>query len=204
MTWFVRGALVASALAFLCSGTSDLQAATVINRTADGNGQWDYVFYTHTGGTLSIDILANGWTGGPTGGIEDSYIEFYVNDGSPIDSLTGPLVGWNDDSDPGFATGGAADGSTSTLDSFLRLPGLLAGNYILAVGQCCHETPGTNARTNTESNLPGGEAGGLDYRVTFTSEVLGSEVPVPAALPLFATGLAALGLLARRRKKLAA
>jgi hypothetical protein len=204
MKAFMRGALVASGLAFVSLGASDVRASTlVIDRTATGGDQWDYVFYSHTGGDLTIDILAVGWTSPITGGLglEDPYIEFYVNNGSPIGALTGTLVDWNDDSEAGFLTGGDADGSTNELDSFLRLPGLPGGSYILAVGNCCSDVPGTDARANTGSKLPAGEDGQLDYRVTFTSTPLVSEVPVPTALPLFVTGLAGLALLGRRRKK---
>jgi hypothetical protein len=205
MKAFMRSTLVASALAFAFFGASNVRASTlVIDRTAAGGDQWDYVFYSHTGGDLTIDILAADWTSPTTGGLglEDSYIEFYVNNGSPIGALTGTLIDWNDDSD--FATGGDADGSTDELDSFLRLLGLPASNYILAVGNCCSDVPGTDARANTGSKLPAGEDGQLDYRVTFTSTPSVSEVPVPTALPLFVTGLAGLALLARRRKKRAA
>ena len=46
---------------------------------------------------------------------------------------------------------------------------------------------------------------GLTTNVTFTANVSGvSAVPIPPALPLFASGLAGLGLLGWRRKKAAA
>jgi hypothetical protein len=41
---------------------------------------------------------------------------------------------------------------------------------------------------------------GPDVEVAFLAEITGAT-PLPAALPLFATGLGALGLLARRRKR---
>jgi hypothetical protein len=210
MKAFMRGALVASALAFAFVNASDLQAATVITGEVPGGDQWGYVHYVHTGGDLSIDILASGWTGGINGeGIPDPYIEFYVDDGSspgPFPAgLTGAFVGANDDSDLFFATGGDADGSTDTLDSFLHVLNLDPGNYILAIGHFDPDrTSEEDARDNEGANLPPRENGQWDYRVTFTSTPVVSEVPVPTALPLFVTGLAGLALLARRRKKRAA
>ena len=41
----------------------------------------------------------------------------------------------------------------------------------------------------------------VDYTMTFTVQSAGAEVPLPAALPLFASGLAGLGWLARRRTR---
>ena len=116
MKAFLRSTLVVSGLAFASISASDLQAATVINGAVAGGDQWAYVSYSHTGGDLTIDILASGWTEGVNGeGIPDPYIEFYVDDGSspgPFpEGLTGVFVGSNDDSN--FATGGNADGSTT-------------------------------------------------------------------------------------------
>ena len=121
----MRGALAASVFAFAFSGAASLQAATVIDGMVAGGDAWSYVPYIHTGGNLTVDIRASGWTEGLNGeGLDDPYIEFYVNDGSlpgpfPL-GLTGAWVASNDDSDftnPGV--GGAADGSTAILELVL-------------------------------------------------------------------------------------
>jgi hypothetical protein len=205
MKALARGAL-AAALAFAFAGASGAHAATVvIDSTVVGGDAWGYVQYIHPGGDLTIDIRASGWEPGPgREGIPDPYIEFYVDDGSSIGSLSGALVGFNDDS-PDYPTHGDADGSTVDLDPFLQLSALAAGNYILAIGNFVFPERLSNedARDNAGSGLPPREAGPWDYRVTFTSTPAQapSEVPVPAALPLFVTGLVGLGLLARRRKR---
>ena len=79
------------------------------------------------------------------------------------------------------------------------------GNYILAIGNFDPaRTSEEDARDNSGAALPPRENGPWDYRVTFTSTPVVSEVPLPPALLLFATGFAALGLVAQRRKKQAA
>ena len=52
------------------------------------------------------------------------------------------------------------------------------------------------------ANQVGGPGFAVNWSLTDTSSLSGT--PLPAALPLFATGLGALGLLARRRKRKAA
>jgi hypothetical protein len=50
----------------------------------------------------------------------------------------------------------------------------------------------------------GGDGWSGNLKITYTYDPPPSQVPLPAALPLFATGLGALGLLAWRRKRKAA
>ena len=54
------------------------------------------------------------------------------------------------------------------------------------------------------ANCPGGCGGdgwSGNLKITYTYDPLPSQVPLPAALPLFATGLGALGLIGWRRKR---
>jgi hypothetical protein len=143
---------------------------------------------------LSVDILASSWTGGPTGsGISDSWIQLFVNNGSPIGNLTGALLATNDDSSLTFA-----DGSVSVLDSFLTV-NLAAGNYILAVASCCHFGAEADARTATNSSASG------DYRVTFSDGVtVAGAVPEPSTWAMMMLGFAGVGFLAYRRRKVPA
>jgi hypothetical protein len=175
-------------------------AVTAVDRSVPGNNLWDYVYFHHSGGALTIDIWSDNWTGGPTGvGIYDSWIAVLADDGSLPGALTGEFIGFNDDAGTDFPTVGAADGSTFSLDSFLDLGTLGAGDYILAVGACCHVE--AEVRSNADSNITQSD---FDYRATFSQNVdVGGVdvVPLPAALPLFATGLGAMGLLGWRRKR---
>jgi hypothetical protein len=66
---------------------------------------------------------------------------------------------------------------------------LAAGNYILDtyLGTCA-----------PEQSCSGGSSDDPDYQVRFSDP---APTPLPAALPLFASGLGVIGLLARRRKR---
>jgi len=55
-----------------------------------------------------------------------------------------------------------------------------------------------------EGGVIGGDCPEVDFQYTLTSGSISLVTPLPAALPLFATGLGALGLLGWRRKKKAA
>jgi hypothetical protein len=78
--------------------------------------------------------------------------------------------------------------------------GNLSGNTILVVGSELNTPADLDGLTTIGQLLP--SAIDVFFDLTFTPAA--AAVPLPAALPLFATGLAALGLLARRRKKQAA
>ena len=84
-----------------------------------GTASIDRWSLSHEGGGLTIDLLADGYSGGSM----DSVVYLYRDDGGSYS-----LVGTNDDG----AAGG--DGSTSLYDSFLSLSNLAAGSYIIAVG----------------------------------------------------------------------
>jgi len=179
---------VCAALVFT---SPNLNAATVVTGTVAGPGEWGLVQFGHSGGDLIVDILAAGWTGGATGlGIEDTLITLYTDDGSPLTAFTGSLVALNDD----YLPWAGIDGSTSVSDSLLELIGLGAGDYLLAIGNCC------GAFTGDSSVSSGIQAPYLDYQVTFSRDVVVSGVPVPAAAWLFGSGLLGLIGFARRKK----
>jgi hypothetical protein len=71
------------------------------------------------------------------------------------------------------------------------------------------------AETDIGGSFPGIDPGGIGIALGFTgfesvtylsgTQLIGTaETPLPATLPLFATGIGALGLLVRRRKRKAA
>jgi len=153
---------VCAALAFI---SVNIHAATVVQGTAGGDGLWGFVQFTHPGGNLTIDLLANGWTGGPVGlGIGDTYITLHTDDGSPFSAFTGTKIGENDDP-LNYPMNGTADGSTSPFDSWISIPGLSAGNYLLTIGYCCAAFAG-DSTADSGINPPA-----LDFQVTFSQNV---------------------------------
>jgi hypothetical protein len=75
----------------------------------------------------------------------------------------------------------------------------LSPSYLFEITDTLSDTTIAQASLETFTALYSSAAGESIRGVAFAPSV--SETPLPAALPLFATGLGALGLLARRRKK---
>ncbi|RZI79507.1 MAG: hypothetical protein EOP38_25210 [Rubrivivax sp.] len=159
------------------------------------NGSWGFVDFVHNGGKLSIDALANGYTGGPTGhGIADIYLGLFANDGSPRSAFTGAFLASNDDS---ASPNGLRDGSTSSLDSYLNIDDLAAGRYTVAIGSCCNRF---DFYRNEGMLFSGIRDQFRDYKLTFTGNVVVPSVPEPEVFGLIAVGLLVVGANARKRK----
>ena len=141
----------------------------------------DYIFFSFTGGNLSI--ATNAFGANP---LEDPMITLLRDNGSPLGALTGTIVGTDDDSGPGN-------------NSLLSLLGLSSGAYVLAVGN--YDLDETEARSGIASSP---DVGG-GYRTTFTSQVnvtLGrSAVPEPATWVTMLFGFGLAGAALRRRSK---
>lgn len=168
-----------------------------VTGTVEGpQGSWGFVDFTHNGGSLSINALAYGYTGGPTGqGIDDIYISIFTNDGSPRTAFTGNLVASNDDNNADEAF---ADGSTSALDSFINIDSLNPGNYTAVIGRCCNRF---EYYRNEQQLFSGVQDGMRDYQLTFKGDVLVSAVPEPGKFALTALGLALVGGVVRRKRQ---
>jgi hypothetical protein len=154
----------------------------MVDRSIQGSDSWDYVLFSHTGGDLAIAADGSSIVNAP---LDDPYIALFENNGSAIGSLTGTFIGSDDDSGSG-------------LGSLIFIPNLATGAYILAVGHCCASE--TDVRTNSSSYV---HAPYLDYRVSFSQEVTVAPpaVPVPAALPLFASALVGGSIVVWRRRR---
>jgi hypothetical protein len=203
----IKKIIVATAAAtILCSVTGRSEAATVIvGSSTAASLTWDYVFFTHSGGALTIDVRAESWTGGPTGsGARDPVIVLFKDNSSPIGGLTGAFVGIYDDIGfflgAGSASGGGfADGSVSSNDSFAKFVSLSAGPYVLGVGRAAGfiESNELRARVNSATGLTG------DYQLTFSPSVTfgATPVPEPETYAMLLAGLGLLGFSTRRRNQ---
>ncbi|RZI79508.1 MAG: hypothetical protein EOP38_25215 [Rubrivivax sp.] len=159
-------------------------------------GSWGFVNFVHNGGKLSINALANGYSGGPTGhGIDDIYLSVFANDGSPRSAFTGALITSNDDNSSLEAF---ADGSTTSLDSFINIDNLDPGNYTVVIGHCCNNF--ANYR-NDQVFASGVHDYSRDYKLTFKGDVVVGSVPEPEMFALAAVGLLVVGASVRNKRK---
>lgn len=136
----------------------------------------------------------------------DVYIHLYGDDGN-LDA--GDLLAFNDDSSNTYG-----DGSIYQYDSYLNLPTLPAGNYILALGAYPLSTTNAIDGINGDAYYYPTTVDGFgslieidrgDYQVTFTGNLSitglpagGSIVPEPGTVTLGGIGLAMMACLRRR------
>ncbi len=180
-------------------------AATTVSDSVSGSNAWGIIQFDFTGGYLTFDVLADGWTGGKTGqGINDSFISLFFDDGSPLTAFGGSYIGSNDDAPTYYGFNhGYTDGSRSSRDSYMGAD-LAAGSYLLAIS---HSQAGRFfGNINYPSRI---QAPYLDYQVWFSHDVTVtaingtpvSTVPLPAALPLLGAGVATVAFVGRKKKQ---
>jgi hypothetical protein len=151
------------------------------------------------GGTLLVNSKGGSDNSGlPLGSTLVTISPTNIQYGSGVDVVSTPLVAsltksWTD-------TLGAFTEVLTTVDYI----GRGAPNAVLVVLQGLINGPGfSNATVFLElnANQVGGSGTSISWSATESSTNPVNPTPLPAALPLFATGLGALGLLARRKKR---
>jgi hypothetical protein len=169
----------------LLAGASLANASVIVTGSIDTGSEVDYVsFSMASAGSLEINVFARGFNGSQL----DSYLYLYQPD------VSGALVARNDDF---YSTAAYADGSTSSLDSYMNLV-LAAGNYTLAIGD--YFLSDADARDGFNDGNANDTSVGA-YQITFTGNGFTTSVSEPASFALLGLGL--LGLGAVRKKKTA-
>lgn len=156
----------------------------------------------------------NGWMGSYGGGNivtgRDGWVG-YANAGYSFtngdgDKIQGLLAGTSNPSNVGEYFGGAtllnynnsspyvSSGSAilSSGDAMLSLFGLKAGYYLVGLGGACPDENGNGQDCNTPTTP-------ANRSYTFTVSSAGTAVPIPAAVWLFGSALAGLGVFGRRK-----
>jgi hypothetical protein len=170
--------------------------------TVTGANWWGGCFPgTCSGSQFELNIYSNSTTGGPLSSVDFMPVLGAVNETATGQTIGGP-TGW-----PEYSYS-----ATFTLSTPLT-PGTL---YWFVIQEIDTEPSGTwGGETTSGPSVPGGEQ--LQQYDTLTSgwaplpenvafELTGTvaATPLPAALPLFTTGLGVVGLFGWRRKRKAA
>jgi PEP-CTERM motif len=176
----------------ISAGTTSSVAGAVMFQNFDGTSNAS--IGTVTGGTINEFLSTNPIPSDPTN-------QYIVADPTVTVTLTSPA------SYVGFLVGTADDPNTVTvLDGGVilaqfsmtsLLPSLTGGFLNITAG------PGEVITQIIETNHPPGQPDHCCFETDNYAAILAtpSTVPLPASLPLFATGLGAMGLLGWRRKR---
>jgi hypothetical protein len=164
-------------------------------------GSWaNAATYTFTNVTLSDGGLLNGtFTTGVYGGVASW--DLMTSGGSlPAEIYSSPPVVINAIAQPSFSSPTGVDFFSNTDGYFVELQLMYSGNILdggatllTGIGGPSFECRGWTCPSDVTR-----------YVGAFANNESVTATPLPAALPLFATGLSALGLLGRRKRRKAA
>jgi hypothetical protein len=131
--------------------------------------------------------------------VNSTYFWFGINPNNHYDPITATSTGLFEDFNPADATGNQTLVRLDANDGSVGVDGYVNGNSPLINGYFFYTNPTSNVPTDVIP-IPGLLHGGISppLDIQFGTAAV---TPLPAALPLFATGLGAMGLFGWRRKR---
>ncbi len=180
MNRFRNYALLAASATALISLSAPATAATTIEGATDANGIFTYQF-SFAGGPLEIHANSSG-----INPIRDPYLYLFADNGSPLNGLTGALIGRNDD-------------AFGSLNAFLGYPNLAGGNYIARVGKWPLNDENAVRRGMDNAGVCPGCTLTLAFNQTVSQPT--GAVPEPSTWALMLLGFFGLGAAVRRQNR---
>ena len=177
MLFSIRNITTAAATTAALALSVPAGAATTVNGATGASGTQTHQF-TFSGGNLVVNVNSAG-----TNPIGDPYIWLFADNGSPVNAITGALIGFNDD-------------SFGTLNSYLNFSPLAAGNYIAVIAQWPF-----NDESNARAGIDPSPCIGCTYDLVLSDGVTFGAVPEPATWAMMIFGFGMVGGALRRRKQ---
>ena len=176
MSLSIRNIAVAAAATAALALSVPASAATTINGTTGQSGTQTHQF-TFSGGNLVVNVNSAG-----TNPIGDPFIWLFADNGSPLNAITGALIGFDDD-------------GSGSLNSYLNFSSLTAGNYVAVILRWP-----SGSEADARAGFDPSPCAGCTYDLVLSDGASFGAVPEPATWAMMILGFGAIGGALRRRK----